>query len=177
MIDEEQDRCDALVFQNLEKHLSRIGYYIERSEDPNEHATRLDYMSNIHFDWSIYNYMDAANGSNVNRYPMSPDYYTSLRDIDVLLRSAVNNANAKTNASLEQWLSDLPLILNCELQYVGAVKDFREADYPNLRFSGHEYVIESIVNVKLYIVLVRDEVINSTKIYDHFFYWFNSADV
>ncbi len=178
---EDQERQDALLQRQLDANISRMQYFMELTNDPDDLEIQLDLMSGVHFDWKRYKCMDVAMDNNVCRYPMPQDYYTSLRDVDVLLRSAIGNVEkhpAYRASSLKLWLSDLPTILGCEIRLSDVHVDFREPEYPTLTFTGHEYVLERLPSVKLYVVTVCDPALQVTKIFDYFFFYFNDdADV
>ena len=170
---EEQNRQDKVTQRRLDAHFSSMHYYMELS-DSTDLEKQIETYSSFHFDWSIYKSMDVVKDTSIDRYTSHPDYYTSLQSIDVLLRPAVGNIklNREYEDSIHTWLADLPSILGCSIRCTEHTSKFDEAEYTSLQFTGHEYILERIPSVKLYIVTVSDTKTKITKVFDYFFYYF-----
>lgn len=158
-IEEQHAREDELARRELDTRLSNMQFYIELTENP-EDQPRLD----LQFDWSTYSYKNAISGSSVHRYSMPSEYHATTRDIDVHVRRAIERR--EDGQPLNEWLEDLAANTSCPIHYTNDYKTFTQAEFPSLTFSSHEYTLDYVNAMRLYVITVEH------RIFDFFFYFF-----
>lgn len=142
---------------------------MELSENPEERARDEDRFDGVTPDWARYNHKDAGAKNALQRYRIPSEYLGSLREINMHLTHAVSRMKQETD--VRTWLEDLAPSIDCDLVYTRKTQTFTIAEFTTLLFTAHEFTINYIPSVKLYVVTVCEHAAASRpRLYDYLFF-------